>query len=338
MLVAYESVRLAESMENFITSYGLPFHDFQELLKSEGAVIAGSSALALYLEQEGIDAGFIPNDMDIFVRRPCPCDQCNPLVQFVRKHGFKKTDKFDCNVIAAENARAYYSSMGDIRNVVSYMNDDGKEVQVISLNSEGHIKDYIIDHFDLSMCATWWDGDGFYTVDSESTKRKIMYRMTKPSDLDYVETKIQARIEKYLMRGFRFDNDGVDTDMEEVDYSKISVYDMMTLEDIPLTVFLLISHSNIVLKVREQYYGFDRKTLVDYMVGKRVQVSDWVEIFETPYRQYISSANMNLVKSDVFRIYKLCDESSVPFRGGMVSIYDVKAFTIKMWIDAGIRV
>jgi hypothetical protein len=126
--------------------------------------------------------------------------------------------------------------------------------------------------------------------------------------------------------------------MEEVDYSKISVYDMMTLEDIPLTVFLLISHSNIVLKVREQYYGFDRKTLVDYMLGKRVFVSDWVEIFETPYRQYISSANMNLVKSDVFRIYKLCDESSVPFRGGMVSIYDVKAFTIKMWIDAGIRV
>jgi hypothetical protein len=113
---------------------------------------------------------------------------------------------------------------------------------------------------------------------------------------------------------------------------------MMTLEDIPLTEFLLLSPSNIVLKVREQYYAFDRKTLVDYMLGKRVFVSDWVEIFETPYRQYLSSANVSLLKSDVFRIYELCDESSVPFRGGMVSIYDVKAFTVKMWIDAGIRV
>jgi hypothetical protein len=321
-------------MESFITSYGLPFHDFQELLKKTGAVVAGSSALALYLQQEGIDAGFIPNDMDIFVHRPCPCDQCNPLVQFVRLHGFKKTGKFDCITIAAENARAYYSSMGDIRNVVSYMNDDGKEVQVISLRSDGDIKDYITDHFDLSICATWWDAEGFHTVDSELTKRKIMYRMNKPSDLDYLETKIQSRIEKYLLRGFRFDREVSAAEAVAVDYSKISAYDMMTLEDIPLSDFLLRSPSNIVIKVREQYYAFDRKTLVDYMVGKRVFVSDWVEIFETPYRQYLSSTNMSLLRSDVFRIYELCDESSVPFRGGMVSIYDVKAFTVKMWIEA----
>ena len=321
-------------MESFITSYGLPFHDFQELLKKTGAVVAGSAALALYLQHEGIDAGFIPNDMDIFVRRPCPCDQCNPLVQFVRLHGFKKTDKFDCNTIAAENARAYYSSMGGIRNVVSYMNDDGKEVQVISLSSDGDIKDYITDHFDLSICATWWDAEGFHTVDSELTKRKIMYRMNKPSDLDYLETKIQSRIEKYLLRGFRFDREVSAAEAVAVDYSKISAYDMMTLEDVPLSDFLLRSPSNIVIKVREQYYAFDRKMLVDYMVGKRVFVSDWVEIFETPYRQYLSGANMNLIRSDVFRIYELCDESSVPFRGGMISIYDVKAFTVKMWIEA----
>jgi hypothetical protein len=321
-------------MENFITSYGLPFHDFQELLKKTGAVVAGSAALALYLQQEGIDAGFIPNDMDIFVRRPCPCDQCNPLIQFVRLHGFKKTDKFDCNTIAAENARAYYSSMGDISNVVSYMNDDGKEVQVISLSSDSDIKDYITDHFDLSICATWWDAEGFHTVDSESTKRKIMYRMNKPSDLDYLETKIQSRIEKYLLRGFRFDREVSAAEAVAVDYSKISAYDMMTLEDIPLSDFLLRSPSNIVIKVREQYYAFDRKMLIDYMVGKRAYVNDWVEIFETPYRQYLSSTNMSLLRSDVFRIYELCDESSVPFRGGMISIYDVKAFTVKMWIEA----
>ena len=328
-------------MENFITSYGLPFHDFQELLKQTGGVVAGSSALALYLKQEGIDAEWAPNDMDIFVRRPCPCDQCNPFVQFIKKYGFKNTGKFDCITIAAENARAYYSSMGDISNVASYMNDDGKEVQVISLRSDSKLKDYITDHFDLSICATWWDADGFHTVDSESTKRKIMYRMNKPSDLDYLETKIQSRIEKYLLRGFRFDMEVISAAeavvSAAVDHSKISAYDMMTLEDIPLSDFLLLSPSNIVIKVREQYYAFDRKTLINYMVGKRAHINDWVEIFETPFRQYLSSTNMSLLRSDVFRIYELCDESSVPFRGGMISIYDVKAFTVKMWIEAGIR-
>ena len=328
---------LTAQMENFITSYGLPFHDFQELLRNTRAVIAGSSALTLYLKQEGIDAGFVPNDLDLFIRPECPCDKCNPLVQFVRKHGFEKTDKFDH---ALENARAYYSSMGGIKNVVSYMNGDGKEVQIISLEPEGDIKDYITGHFDLSICATWWDGDKFHTVDPELTKRKIMYRLNEPvikSDISYAESKVEGRIEKYILRGFRIiSNRRAVVDEREVlrNYSNISAYDMMSLEEIPLADFLLKSPSNIILKVREQYYAFDRKTLIKYMASKRAFVNDWIGyIFETPYRQYISAANMSLVDHEMFRIYELCDESSVPVARGMASIYDVKAFSVRTWLD-----
>jgi hypothetical protein len=83
------------SMEELITSYELPFHDFQKLLKRIDCVVTGSAALAMYLKQEGIDSGFVPNDIDIFVQERGDYSVCSELTQFLRKYGFKKSDKFD---------------------------------------------------------------------------------------------------------------------------------------------------------------------------------------------------------------------------------------------------
>lgn len=119
------------------------------------------------------------------------------------------------------------------------------------------------------------------------------------------------------------------------DYSNISVYDLISLEDIPLVDFILKSPSNIVLKSREQYYGFDRSVLVDYMDGKRVFINDWFGyILETPFRQYLSDVDMRLVCEDRFRIFELYDETSVPFRDGAVSIYNVRPFGVVQCLDA----
>jgi hypothetical protein len=119
------------------------------------------------------------------------------------------------------------------------------------------------------------------------------------------------------------------------DYSNISVYDLISLEDIPLVDFILKSPSNIVLKSREQYYGFDRTVLVDYMDGKRVFINDWFGyILETPFRQYLSDVDMRLVCEDRFRIFELYDETSVPFRDGAVSIYNVRPFGVVQCLDA----
>ena len=76
-------------MEEFITSYGLPFHDFQELLKRINGLVTGSAALAMYLKQEGIDPGFVPNDIDIFIQERGISSVCNVLVRFLRKYGFR---------------------------------------------------------------------------------------------------------------------------------------------------------------------------------------------------------------------------------------------------------
>jgi hypothetical protein len=119
------------------------------------------------------------------------------------------------------------------------------------------------------------------------------------------------------------------------DYSNISVYDLVSLEDIPLADFLVKSPSNMVIKSREQYYGFDRAVLIDYMEAKRVFINDWFGyILETPYRQYISDVDMRIVYEEHFRIFELYGETSVPFRDGMASIYNVRSFGVVQCLDA----
>jgi len=57
-------------MNAFATSYGLPFAEFRTLLQDTRYLVAGSSALANYLAQEGQDPGFTPNDMDVWIEGP----------------------------------------------------------------------------------------------------------------------------------------------------------------------------------------------------------------------------------------------------------------------------
>lgn len=193
------------SMEELITSYGLPFHDFQKLLKRIDGVVTGSAALAMYLKQEEIDSGFVPNDIDIFVQERGDYSVCSELTQFLRKYGFKKSDKFDVE----EGGRSYYPELNDILTVDSYMNEAGKEIQIICLNTMAErIEDYICTQFDLSICATWWDSEQFHTLNPSLTKRKMMYRIDKPLVL-LIDSKLDVRIEKYLLRGFTLVDDTV---------------------------------------------------------------------------------------------------------------------------------
>ena len=120
-----------------------------------------------------------------------------------------------------------------------------------------------------------------------------------------------------------------------IDYSNIQIYDMMSLEDILLSEFIAKSADNIVIKIGEQFYAFDRKVLIDYMNSKQVWLNDCIGyIFETPYRQYISSVDMALLSCNVYRLYELFDESRVSFRNGLVSLYDINPYGLIPCLDA----
>ena len=160
---------------------------------------------------------------------------------------------------------------------------------------------------------------------------------------DYVGSKVQKLKENWptkMQKGILITDkdavvgtEGVPEDLQ--DYSNTPVYDMMTLEDISLADCIGKSPSSIVLKVKEQYCTFDRKVLIDYMVSKKVFVNDWIGyIFETPYRQYISSVDMSLMFYNETRIYELIDERRVPFKDGMVSIYSIMPYMVIQCLNA----
>ena len=54
-------------IEEFIESYGINYKDLHKLLTTTNSLMAGSSALYMYLKQEQIETSWEPNDMDIWV-------------------------------------------------------------------------------------------------------------------------------------------------------------------------------------------------------------------------------------------------------------------------------
>jgi hypothetical protein len=119
------------------------------------------------------------------------------------------------------------------------------------------------------------------------------------------------------------------------DCSNVPTFDILSLEDVSLSDFMVKSPDNIVLKIGSQFYAFDRRVLIDYMSSKRVFVNDRIGyIFETPHRQYLSSVKMSLLYYDLFRIYELYDESRVPLGSGTVSVYNVRTFGVVQCLDA----
>lgn len=155
--------------------------------------------------------------------------------------------------------------------------------------------------------------------------------------LDYKVNKLSKDWSSRMKNGVIITNKDavVNVPDDYIDYSNTQIYDMLSLEDISLSEFIAKSIDNIVIKIGEQFYAFDRKVFIDYMKSKRVWLNDCIGyIFETPYRQFISSGEMALVSSNVYRIYELYDESRMAFRDGMVSLYDIKPYAVIQCLDA----
>ena len=190
-----DSIMMNKTKE-LIESYNINFNEFKKIITKVGALITGSFALAGFLQQEGIDIGYEPNDMDIFVS-PLELDK---LFSFIETYGYKK---FEQNVddYVSFNKVDNYCCVHGIDHIVSFRNDNNKKIQVIVVKSD-NIKEYINKNFDLSVCISWWnvDNDTFDTLVPELTKKKEMYVNTP------LTKKLLTRIEKYKQRGFTIVN------------------------------------------------------------------------------------------------------------------------------------
>lgn len=341
-------------MNALISSYGIDFHAFQLTLSSVYGVVAGSSALAAYLKQEGIEPGYEPNDIDIFVPgsmehvrdergRPVAgqfvIKSLQTMKNFLAPYGFTENNKF--GAINSQDDK-YYGSVSHIQKVTSFTNASGKEIQVIVINSYNLI-DHISKDFDLSACITWYDvtSNSFKTFDPDTTKRKEMYLIRTP-DTKELHEKNKLRTEKYISRGFKLiekpcpfiDERDHRDQLSNKKFEGVEVMDIFTLDEMPIKDHLQKSSWNIVLKAGETYYAFERKALMDYMKKKESNIGRIGKVYETPFNQCITLEAYHQLTYADYSIYELKSAYSVPTYGGRVkSLFHLGCYSIKDWID-----
>jgi hypothetical protein len=339
-------------MDSLIQAYGIDFEAFRWALKEHNGLVAGSFALAGFLKQEGLEPGFEPNDMDIFLHG-APIIMYNDdgsLTEPVRARipelesfaAFLKQYEFSPTTSHATTEAEYYRALKSIYRVVSFRNAGGKIIQVIMVRPHNVVA-HIANEFDLTCCACWWNPsvNTFVSRWSASTKRRKMFYTRQPRD-ERDAAKLAARAKKYEERGFTLDRmpcavhtkaDG----REELSASKfdgLTAHDILTMEDVPVRDFLGKSRWNIVLKAGDQLYAFDREPLMKLMAKSQTKVNwDVGIVYQTPFNQSITTtAYWNLRFAD-YSIYEL--KPAYPITAGtkIVSMYTVYAYTIKEWVD-----
>jgi hypothetical protein len=200
--------RLEVNLDNF----GLTnIKEFGKVLKACGGIIAGSFVTNAVLPFLGSNTGMkysddededkpceyvynAPNDIDIFVYYGAryPAENVMPPQRYKRielLHRYLYTYGFKLDRQMKDNYKEdYFTQEGmTIRSVYPYENSDGKKIQVI-FTEKSPLKE--IEHFDLTICKAYWDGEKFGNTDIEYIIE---------DDITNVKP---ARLQKYLDRGF----------------------------------------------------------------------------------------------------------------------------------------
>ena len=323
-------------MDAIVAKYDVNFEEFKTVVGSASALVAGSTALAGYLEQESIIPGFTPTDMDIFYPDGAwgndEIDLHNIIDLFLAA-GFSLSDKF---------ADTGYESFVSISSVISLIKGD-KEIQIIVIDCYDLVA-YMKYNFDLSVCISWWDSktNRFETASPYLTKLKQMFTVHKVIQSAELSMKRDARIQKYMARGFtliespcpiRLTRDSR-AELVSDKFKEVIVSDIISLEDIPFTTFLTASDYNIVIKAGERFYAFDRRVLTDYMLRKKTYISDIIGyVYETPLNQCISQSGLSKITLADYSIFKLCSDYSVASTKGVKSIFNIHCYSVKQWIE-----
>lgn len=328
-------------MDAFATQYGLNFTDFHALLRDSRYLVAGSSALANYLLQEGQEPGFVPNDMDLWVEGPVGVEHatdrsylCHPpvatMTQFLLRSGYQVQEKNNID-------ESYHESLNRIQRVFYFQHPEhNTHIQLILVRSQ-NLLHYIYQHFDLTICMSWYNAeqDTFQTVFPEDAINRLIMVM-RNEELP----RTQDRIRKYTERGFTQEEDPPITNLEmderDILYSEApwelrdkTAFDCIEYEEKSIVDFLKESPWNILLKSGETYYAFHRQKLLDCMVKKRMNVHNYGDLFDTPFNQSLNESQMESLRYRDFSIYELTPAYSLTLdEVHQKSVYDLKCYSI----------
>jgi len=330
-------------MESFLQSYSIPAAPFKDLLKTTNSLFTGSVALALYLQQEGVDPAFIPNNINILVQDTnCMFSEDGHLNQkstvlrfstFLLKNGYNLTTKFESN-------NHEYQFLKKIQQVLSFLHPSGTEVHLIVV-IVSELQNYVNDHFDLSICCTWYNArtEQFETAD-DNTKQKEM--SIQPSQYPYTDI-LRDRIQKYVSRGFSLILPTFITALDKrltlglpgCPFIGLNAYDMMDLEDVNVVSYLSASKRHLLIKSGEQFYAFDRTTLNDCMKLRKSIIpcsSGSFEALDTPFNQTITYEAHRMLFYEDFTLFELVFAYNVSLSNGrQKSIYTMNSYTVEGW-------
>lgn len=328
-------------MEAFIGSYGLPYGPFRELMRTTNALVAGSAALSLYLQQEG-QAGFEPGDLDIWVEDTRQLVASSGayhqfgnrylFVNFLIKNGY--------NVVCKYEPKAEYESL-PIREILSFINRERK-VQVILL-AEKDLKGYMRE-FDLSVCMSWWDArtERCETLWPETLRREMFMADAESgsnaASQAHALRKI-SRIQKYEERGFRLierpcPSMGKRDELVGLEELTEKAFDTITYEEVDCAEFLRSSW-HVLLRVGEQFHAFHRTTLATYLEKHSVHHPHIGKLYDTPHKQTITESAKGWLQWSDYAIVVLVSRETVDIGNSSKSLHECCFYTVEEWTTDG---
>lgn len=334
-------------MESFLADYDIAFPRFQHLLQTTPSLLAGSSALALYLKENGMDPGYEPGDMDIWVEEYSEDGTMMEVLfrHFLFEHGYYFQNVFEHD----ENNNGQYDfqnfTTNHIIKVLSFINDRQKKIQIIVIRVQPLIE-YICHAFDVSVCVSWWNArDNTFETLSPLTKQRKMYisspYLQEQEAADNRSQKLDRRLQKYIDRGFTLceppcpalhhTDDRLALQNESCSLHGITAFDLFAYDDVNICEFLKTSW-HIIVKAGDTFQAFHRKTLFDYMGTRHSTLLGVGDIYDTPNNQTITSrARDTLLHSD-FSIYELCSDYSVTVPpSSQKSLFTMRCYSIAEW-------
>lgn len=310
-------------MEEFLTSYHIHYDEFQKVMSTTNSIIAGSAPLACYLKQNGIDPGFEPTNLDIFVETPY--DIQGSIMSFLGQQDISKIFHFliraGYNAIESEHA---FNEMHNMKFAIELLHPTHKKINLIVVRYR-NLLDYIYTHFDLSGCMTWWEANTntLKTVYPEFTSKKEMHPCDEYDPLDNMSDYYLARVEKYKSRGFTFyerpPNYVVKMD-ERAELSNPScilhdntAFDVIAYDEVSCVEYLRRSPWNILLQIGDKYHAYRRDVLYKTMMGTETILPNIGYVYDTPHHQTITRSALTHILYADYSVYQLDNIYTVSF-------------------------
>jgi len=347
-------------MQSLIESYGIPFDTFQKLTVFSDSIVSGSAALMLYLKQEGIEAGFEANDIDIYVR------QAFDINAFVSLLG-------ESNYVPTEVKHSYpvnkYDQLRGIGQVITLTKESSlQKIQLIHVLGVDRILPWMFEEFDLSCCASWWSpaADRFHTLHPEFTKERKMFHISQKARHDYISYQSKLcyhfpgikdmhsrykayyeRVLKYTSRGFTMMKEAP-VELGYVHYNMMydlymdrsarlegqKAFDVWAYEEVGCGEFLEQSKDHLLVYVGTQYYAFHRDSLCAYMREHRHTVKQQGKVYSTPYHQSVTAEAMTYFEKYQDPIIELVPAFTVQsseWQPRDISMFTARFYTVEQW-------